>query len=325
MSAFDSNPFADPSVTQAANGAGSDVSEYNPFDGSRAPAYGVTTHEPPRLGLGAAEKSPIASNSAYGSATSSSVSHASPSSSSSSVDIEALRLREQNLLRREQLLVDREKNLEARERDITINGVKINNWPFSCWPIAYHSIETEIPAQYQSQMRQFYVLMLVTWLTLFWNWICVLTMTFIAYNQPIESLWATIYFALGVPGAWTFWYRSIYYALRDSSTSRWIRFFFYFACSIIFALVMCIGVPQTAAGGLIYMSKLLADGNTKTGLATLVAFVLWCLIALFSVILMKRAHTMWKASGAQEAAAEQASQAVNTAETIAKLQSPNNV
>ena len=93
------------------------------------------------------------------------------------------------------------------------------------------------------------VIYLGTWVVLFWNWISVWAMIYGASINlsPTEILWASIYLVMGSVGAWYLWYMKMYEVLRDNGTLGWFSFFFWFFCHGAFCIVMCIGVPETAA------------------------------------------------------------------------------
>jgi hypothetical protein len=78
----------------------------------------------------------------------------------------------------------------------------------------------------------------VTFLTLFWNWICIISEWFAGpgseRTMPVDGAHArslarwlagilqaiigTVYMVVGLPGAWQLWYWRIYSACRDNAT-----------------------------------------------------------------------------------------------------------
>lgn len=225
---------------------------------------------------------------------------------------EELALREQALLRREQALAEREKQLEQRERALAnARVVPADNWPSKCYPILYHSINDEIPPEHRPLVRKLYATCLATWVCLVWNWVVWMTIwiTDASDDAGSSALWSAIYTVCGVPGAWTFWYRSVYYGIRDKSSAKWIRFFLFFVVHLAFCAVIAVGVPSIAASGLFVMFKMFSNDHSLAGIFSLVTVVVFGLLTLFSFWLLKSAYSTWKGTGGdkalQKAVAEQ--------------------
>lgn len=210
-----------------------------------------------------------------------------------------LRVREQNLLRREEELAERERAVEEQSR--RGGNTRADNWPFKCYPLAYHSIVDEIPQAHRTLVRKFYVAVIFAWLCIFWNWLTML----IGWGSSIDdiggsdALWSSIYLLIGIPGSWKLWYRSLYYAIRDNATGKWVVFFVSFMMHIGFAVVMGLGVPDCAAAGFFVMTKLFVHKQSLLGIFALVNLCLWGLSALTSFYLLKTAHSLWKKGGGE--------------------------
>lgn len=106
-------------------------------------------------------------------------------------------------------------------------------------------------------MRKMYTLVLLTFLTLFWNCCSSLALWFggIGNNNDKSLLLAIIYMTVGSTGAWKLWYRQIYYGIRDRKTVKWWFFFLFFFCHIAFSIVMIIGPQSIGASGFGMMIK----------------------------------------------------------------------
>jgi len=210
--------------------------------------------------------------------------------------------REAKLLARERALLERERFLEDREHQIKTGMVKVNNWPFSCYAFLYHSIEEEVPLQHRSLCKKFYAVLFFTWLCLFWNWLTML----VIWGQDggdgtdTASMWSTAYLACGIIGSWKLWYRSIYYALSTGSGARWVFFFINFLAHTGFGIVMALGIPSTAGGGIMVMLKEYSNSYDLSGMFALISMCLWMLNVAVCVYLLKKAHLVWKHSGAPE-------------------------
>jgi len=211
-------------------------------------------------------------------------------------------LSEQEMTQREEQLFKREAALIERERNPDDHVVK--NWPAKCCAITYHDIPADIPQRFQIMIRKFYSILLWTWLCLVFNWVVIMTVIFggrIGSSAKISvsegALWSSLYVVLGVPGAWSFWYRPIYYSCKTSAGNKWICFFFMFGLHTLFTIVMAIGPAHVSGCGLFLFLKLVSDKNRIASLMAIVATGMWILNAFVSVILIKQAHSMWKSDG----------------------------
>lgn len=212
-----------------------------------------------------------------------------------------LRIREENLRRREEALLQRENMIENREIRVRTNesgGAK--NWPSSCWAIAYHNIADDVPEEHQALVKKFYAALLFTWVCISWNWLTMIICVLGGESAHIsaDAIWSSLFVAFGLPGAWRFWYRNIYYGVGERSSSRWCMFGLFFSAHTVFSLVMVLGIEGTGAGGLFVMISVI-NGNKhqSTILLMLVSLVLWILVSAFSVHLLRKAHIVWKNAG----------------------------
>jgi len=87
-------------------------------------------------------------------------------------------------------------------------------------------------------------------------------------------------------------------------------FFINFLAHIAFGIVMGLGIPSTAGGGLFLMFKMYANDQTLAGMFCLICMILWLINVLISVYLLKSAHRVWKHSGIPEATRKEAVTAV---------------
>eukprot|EP01006_Ploeotia_vitrea_P034979 TRINITY_DN65827_c9_g1_i1.p1 TRINITY_DN65827_c9_g1~~TRINITY_DN65827_c9_g1_i1.p1 ORF type:complete len:368 (+),score=175.61 TRINITY_DN65827_c9_g1_i1:36-1106(+) len=331
------DPFEDPAVTGATNDDGF-IDEYNPFDATSQTA----AYEPPAMpdsavvvsndGGGKKQKTNTASSSsaaAYGSNDNADVWAGSGAAASggaysgglgngsNSASIGAgtgsgdLASREEMLRRKEQALVAKERELERRERALAESGYVQPNWPCSCYAITYHSIRDEIPEEYRPLVTRFYACVLYMWLAMFWNWVVILASWFTADGSLTEWLWASIFVVSGVPGAWSGWYRQIYYATRDKSSRKWVVFFFNFGVMHIgFSLLMTTGVPGISSVGLWFMIEKFANSYTVIGLMSLASTFMWITQVLLSIYLLKKAYATYKSSGADKKVKQDVAKAV---------------
>ncbi len=298
----------DPDVLNAA-AAGDDLEVYNPFDNSSAPSYGSAydaVDEP------ADAVQPDASNGKSSSSSSGSGSKKKKKSKKdkkkskkhASNDDEDVSWREANLEQREAKLLEREYALEKRMREYRTKEGANNNWPFACYAVAYHNIGEEIPVDDQSLVRKFYVLVIMTWICLFWNWICILALWFDSETSvgDTQAFWATLYLAFGLFGSWKLWYRSFYYGFRDRSSKTLVFGFINFFCHIGFSIVMAMGIPATAGAGLFIMISALAKDSGPVSILVLFAMLFWGINVMIGIYLLKAAHTKYQTMGGAAAA-----------------------
>jgi len=213
-----------------------------------------------------------------------------------------LALREAEIARREKELEKKEKYILKREREVLEAGaiLKPPNWPFKCYAITYHSIVDDIPPEHQPMMRRFYFALLFGWFCLVWNWLTMI----VVWGTPgasdsggSEAMWASVYVLLGIPGSWRFWYRSVYYAVRDKKRRKWYFFFVNFAIHLAFSVVMALGVPSMGAGGLFVLIKMLANSKTACAILSFMTVLFYGVESLLSLYLIKVAHAVWKGAG----------------------------
>jgi len=187
------------------------------------------------------------------------------------------------------------------------------NWPFPCLAITYHSISDEIPPHCHTMVRQFYGLWMWTCICLIWNWITVVSWAgkqVVGHIGAIEAILASVYVALGIPGSWKFWYRTLYYSTKGKGSARWCCFTVFFWGHILFCIACAIGVGQAGMAGFISMVEVYAAHDKMLGTFGLAAGVAWVLNALAGFYLVKRAHTTWKEGGGEAQAKREVGKAV---------------
>lgn len=211
---------------------------------------------------------------------------------------------------RERALAEREAKLKKREEllqkqlansDTVVLGMA-PNWPFKFYPILYHSIKDEIPAESQPICKKFYAAILLTWAALLINWLTWLVIWGhdILTKASGQALWATAYLCLGVPGAWRLWYRPIYNALKENASSTWCFFFLFFTGHTGFCGLMALGFPGVSGAGFIIMLDVFGKGFAGTGVMAVVSTAFWTMVCLLSIWLLRTAHSMWRGRGGQE-------------------------
>jgi len=209
---------------------------------------------------------------------------------------EELDAREAALITLEKNLIEKSKQLQDRETKLGGAGIVEDNWPCSLYPVTYHSIKHEIPRQHQSFIRRHYWILKLTLFAFIWNFLTMLIMYIESAASAMTLTWATVYLVFGVPGAWKLWYKAIYRAVGTDKRLKFLQYFLFSACNTIFSMVACIGVPDTAMMGFLFMLKAM-DINTACGICGFLAFAAWVAISFSSVIMMRRTYRLYKSRG----------------------------
>merc|ERR1711933_317666 len=125
--------------------------------------------------------------------------------------------------------------------------------------------------------------------TLFWNF-CVVAILYLENAESISStnlLWSVIYAILGIPGAWKLWYRAVFKAVKQEKTFKFLQYFVFGGAHTIFSIIACIGITSTSMCGFLMMLDAMKL-NTGISICAMICFALWVIIAVSSVIMVKR-------------------------------------
>ncbi|XP_064123337.1 secretory carrier-associated membrane protein 2 isoform X2 [Loxodonta africana] len=269
MSAFDTNPFADPvdvnpfqdpSVTQLTNAPQGSLAEFNPFSETNAATTVPVTQLPGSSGPAVLQPS---------------VEPAQPTPQAVASAAQAGLLRQQEELDRKAAELDR----KERELQNTVANLRVreNNWPpLPSWcpvkPCFYQDFSTEIPADYQRICKMLYYLWMLHSLTLFLNLLACLAWFTANTSKGVEFGLSILWFLIFTPCAFLCWYRPIYKAF-----SGWIA----------------------------ALSTTEKD-NLPVSIIMLVVAGFFTLCAVLALVLLKRVHSLYRRTGAsfQQAQAE---------------------
>ncbi|CAI5977671.1 unnamed protein product [Closterium sp. NIES-64] len=171
----------------------------------------------------------------------------------------AMKKKQKELQNREAMLRKKEEELAKREASL---GIMTKDFP-PCFPLVRNNIREDVPDYLQGLMYLG-----------FWVWM--------GFGNFFMAL---LYFIIGVPGSYFFWYSRLYYAMRKDSGVGMAFFFCGFMTHIIFFIFYAVGA------------------------------VLFVAEAFFSFILIIRSYAYFRGTGAivkmkQEAARAAASSAV---------------
>uniref|UniRef100_A0A8D1RLM5 Secretory carrier-associated membrane protein n=1 Tax=Sus scrofa TaxID=9823 RepID=A0A8D1RLM5_PIG len=215
MSAFDTNPFADPvdvnpfqdpSVTQLTNAPQGGLAEFNPFSETNAATTVPVTQLP-----GPSQPAVLQPSVEPTQPTPQAVASAAQAS----------------LLRQQEELDRKAAELERKERELqnTVANLHVreNNWPpLPIWcpikPCFYQDFSTEIPADYQRICKMLYYLWMLHSVTLFLNLLACLAWFLVDTSRGVDFGLSILWFVIFTPCAFLCWYRPIYKAFSPVHT-----------------------------------------------------------------------------------------------------------
>ncbi|CAI5527352.1 unnamed protein product [Closterium sp. Naga37s-1] len=218
----------------------------------------------------------------------------------------ALKKKQKELQNREAMLRKKEEELSKREASL---GIMTKNFP-PFFPLIRNNIKEDVPDYLQGLMYLG-----------FWVWMGAMGSLF--YNLiPITAAWiggayenssgfgnffmALLYFIVGVPGSYFFWYSRLYYAMRKDSGVGMAFFFCGFMTHIIFFIFAAVSPPFTIGtafqgssfAGVISTINVFTHGWTVIGIFYSVGAVLFVAEAFFSFILIIRSYAYFRGTGA---------------------------
>ncbi|SCV68979.1 BQ2448_1999 [Microbotryum intermedium] len=248
---MDSNPFADPTVQQGLHSTAHEYGEDGDYE--------------------AATMTKTSGGTAAG-------------ASSSTIDMQT---RFQDLERREQELQSREAQLTAKAEHIRKHGR--NNWPPGPFPLIYHDINEEIPAEHQSTVLTLYRLWMFLVLTLAVNLVAAILLLVSGANNGGADLGAGIMY-LPVIGTLSFflWYRPAYNAYMKSSAMFFYMYFLFAGFHLAFSAYMIIGIPSSGSAGIINLISRFATGHLVAGIFCALATACWVLQGMGSLWMYKQ-------------------------------------
>ncbi|XP_054858591.1 secretory carrier-associated membrane protein 2 isoform X1 [Eublepharis macularius] len=310
MSAFDTNPFADPvdvnpfqdpSVTQLTNANQGGLDEFNPFtESSRltnvaqtTPATQTTGTSQPAVLQPSVEPTPQAAASAA---------HA-------------------GLLRQQEELEKKAAELERKERELQSSAAgfdpKQNNWPplpkfCPIKPCFYQDFSADIPADYQRICKMLYYLWMFHSFTLLLNLLACLSWFSVSADRGVDFGLSILWLILFTPCAFLCWYRPIYKAFRSDSSFSFFVFFFVFFCQVAIYIIQAVGIPGWGDSGWIAALSEIKQ-NLAVAVIMMVAASFFTVCSVLSLFLLKRVHSLYRRTGASfQRAQEEFSQGILT-------------
>ncbi|XP_048874635.1 secretory carrier-associated membrane protein 1-like isoform X2 [Brienomyrus brachyistius] len=308
MSDFDSNPFADPdfsnpfqdpAVTQATRTVTSGLEEYNPFTNTKPAVAGVAT-----------KMAPTSTQPAIMKLTEEASAYA-QSQTQPQHPLQQDRAQTE-LLRRQDELEKKAAELDRREKEMQslgTSGGRKNNWPplpdkFPVGPCFYHDITVDIPVEYQKTVKTMYYLWMFYAGTLLVNifgcliWFCVDS------RRGVDFGLAMFWFMVFTPCSFVCWYRPLYGAFRNDSSFRFFVFFFVYICQFGMHVFQAIGITSWGTCGWISALTCL-NTSIPVGILLILIAGLFTACAVFSLIMFKKVHELYRSSGASFEKAQQ--------------------
>lgn len=245
------DPFADPSITQAASTTTtSNLDDYNPFNNPNVnpPSSARSSAGPAVLETASANGPRVGDPPTSGPSIP-------PSSSQPPVytPTSAQTLTHDDLLRKQQELERKAAELAAREEAIR-NGtfnVRQPNWPpvpsfCPFGPCLYQDINVEIPVEFQRIVRHAYYLWMYFIAVLLANLMGGIA-KWIVEGEAGYFTFSLMSLLILTPGSFLCWFRPLYKAFRSDSSFNFMVFFFVFFIQLVMSVVWAIGIPGSGA------------------------------------------------------------------------------
>ncbi|TNY23620.1 scamp family-domain-containing protein [Rhodotorula diobovata] len=211
----------------------------------------------------------------------------------------------EDLQRRERELAARESALTQKQEHIRKHGR--NNWPHHKFPLLFHSIDEEIPAQHQAMVLTLYRIWMFFVLVLTVNLVGGVLLT--ASGSSNGDLGAGIvYLPVMTVLSFLLWYRPVYNAYAKEYSFFYYIFFLFGGFHIAFCVYSFVGVPSSGSAGLINTISSFAGGHIAAGVVCTVATVGWALEAAAFTWAYKNVHA--HSSGEQGHTLSQAKQEI---------------
>ena len=196
-----------------------------------------------------------------------------------------------------------------------------NNFP-SCYPLAFHDIDADIPPPNQRMVRVAYAAWLLAATGYTWNWLVIL-LAFVAVRatacvhgrshrrRRCDARWhaatpqgrhssisdfflATTVGAVGLPSSWMFWYKGIYNAAQThAGLVAYTRFALHMIPHLLLCIWIVVALPRIGAfaAGAVKMVALFGDRNAFSavlGIFCVVNIALWSLSFFLSLGVLAR-------------------------------------
>nr|XP_002127112.1 secretory carrier-associated membrane protein 1-like [Ciona intestinalis] len=304
MSNFDANPFADPfqdgSVTAATSSDKANLEDFNPFaqtaNDNNAPAMMQPTNPPPPY-------------TDYGS------NNISPNSAPPVAAPAAPPVipGHEELLKRQEELERKAEELQRREQQMASSNYnpRSNNWPpipkwFPVGPCFYQDFSVDIPHEFQTTIKMLYYLWMFYCLVMFFNMLTSLAVFCVDSTTGTGFGLSILWWLLFTPCSLC-WYRPAYKAFRSDSSFNFFLFFFIMFFQACVGVIMAVGIPNSGySGWIVALGHFDASkGGPGIGIMASIQSTMFTVMAVLSIILLKKVHSVYRSTGASFEKAQQ--------------------
>jgi len=304
MSAFDENPFADPSVQQAtaSSGQSAGLDNYDPFNKQNTTTTAAggqpAVMSPTQEAAPAPMPPPAYTQSAQQTAT--------------AADFQR---RQEELERKAAELARREEELKASPYN-----VRANNWPplpgfIPIQPCFYQDINVDIPVEFQETVKRLYYMWLLHTAVILANLFGGVCYLFSGIENGTLFGMGLLWAILGTPVSYLCWFRPAYKAFKSDSSMYFMIFFLTFAIQLIFSIIMAVGFSSAGGCGLILMITTFTGaqrgdgtgahgGDYFLGFVALLVTIGWVVCALGDFFMLTKIHGYYRATGASMSKAQ---------------------
>ena len=168
----------------------------------------------------------------------------------------------------------------------------------------HHDINEDIPIDKgRAVVRHSYRTFLGLALCLLFQLACTSANLFFARTAGLgQWLLSVIYLITGLPGAWFGWHMRFYKCCIDDSSSSFIKVLFFYLMHCGFCVVACVSPPvgsnDRSLSGFMPAYKIFVSGKTKVlAILYIVGGCLWGVLALYSLVVFKKIHSLWRGRG----------------------------
>jgi len=305
-----SDPFADPSITEATNRQSNGrIDEYNPF------ANQTTKPTNFRSQMVASGEEPAVINTSSYTPNKSTPSQASQPSQPPPSYMESNQNQMADDLRRKQEELERKAaELAAREEALRNAPyvIRENNFPplpkiCPCTPCFYQDINVEIPVEFQKMVRIVYHLWLYYIGVLFINLFGGLASWIVGVDGGSGIFaFSLVAVAIFTPLSYVCWFRPLYKAFKSDSSFNFMVFFFVFFCQLVFSIVWALGIPGMGSVGLVMAIKASGGHNIFYVIFIFICAIFLASFAVLAFLVLVKVHSIYRSTGAslQKAQAE---------------------
>jgi len=291
MSAFDENPFADPSVQQATTA------------GATTPSASLDNYDPFSKEKQRVAAAPPPSQPAVMSPTQESAPPKYTPTAQQTVTNADFQRRQEELERKAAELARREEELKNSPYN-----ARVNNWPplpsfMPCQPCFYQDINVDIPVEFQEMVKRLYYLWLFHALLMVCNMLGGFCSLLTGNDKGSMFGLGIVYCAFFIPLSFLCWFRPAYKAFRNDSSFNFMLFFFVFFCQFLFSCIMALGIPGSGGSGIITAIATLTEkdasgGTYFVGFLVMCIAVGFCIAALADFFMLTKIHGYYRATGA---------------------------